>query len=205
MVTGVIRFVLRIVCLLGIEQITLLDGSSFFAKVKAGRDVDTAEEGGGKESGDEFIRNSWRSADGPVKTSNIRPSNAFFPSTFAVSTNALSLPRRSSWRLFPEKMITSFPTTLRRATYEFHELPPSLPPSCTWHNRVTSLVLVFPRSRRSCFFFGDVVVSVQRQNVLRDHWYGRAMPFRSRCVPRHVDERKCRNSRKRRRATLLIF
>lgn len=66
--------------LLGTEQITLLDGQSFHGKTskrRHGRRRIKSEEEGGGEGEVEFIRNSWRSADGSVKTSNIRPSNVF--------------------------------------------------------------------------------------------------------------------------------
>lgn len=67
--------------LLGIEQITLFDSQSFRGKASKRRHgrrrKESEKESEEEEEGVEFIRNSWRSADGPVKTSNIRPSNVF--------------------------------------------------------------------------------------------------------------------------------
>lgn len=114
-------------CLLRIEQITLLDGWSF-SRVKADRETSTRRKKAGKSRGtNSFVIHGDR-LTAPSKL-RIFVHQTRFSRQLSRCLLTLSLSphvRRSSWRLFPEKMITSFPTTLRRATYEFHELPPSL-------------------------------------------------------------------------------
>lgn len=184
--------------LVGTEQVTLLDSRSFSRK----GEVNVHTEGGGQEPRAgllEFsfvIHGIW-----PTALSKLRifVHQTFFPSTFAVS-NTLSSP-------LPSVRLTALPgendnlVSDHFASHHVRVSRTSLPAasSCTWRNRVTSLVLVFPsvavgapflllfRRRRSVGTTSKCSTWPLMGGWCRPIWR----------APRHADDRKCPLARTR--------